>query len=424
MRIPIVIVALILCTAGMVQGARVTLGPQGEGWRVLVDGRPFRVLGAGAGLATGLQGEDFLKMAADLGATTVRTWGVDQGTQAYLDRAHALGLKVAAGIWLEWITPGCGKSYIGDTPYKKKAMHEALAYVRRFRNHPAVLFWGLGNEVFAFTKDNEPERKAFARFLNELAVAIKKIDPDHPAFYTSAALTGLPYIIRHAPAIDIFGMNIYGGVATAVYNAANMEVDGKKLGRPVLVTELGPDGPWDSGRDQHGMPVEPPDHVKAVQYRMRVKVVLRSPALGVFAFHLGDTSQESMTWWNINFGTYRLAPCRVIEALYKGRKSASASGPVITAFEADRYSGKAGGWIRLQATVAGGAKMNIKYFCSTIAHNVMLHYVNRWVPVRVRGTGTRVKLQLPGEPGTYRVYAVADDGRQNAAVSSFTVKVE
>ena len=173
-------IVLLLAMSGtaVLEAGPVRLVREGEGWRVLAGGKPFRILGVGVGLKKGLAGEDFLQQAAALGATAVRTWGVDQGTKEYLDRANALGLMVAAGIWLDWVTPGAGVSYIGDTPTKRKLRSQALAYVQRFKDHPAILCWGLGNEVFAFSKDNEPERKAFALFLNELAREIKRLDPD------------------------------------------------------------------------------------------------------------------------------------------------------------------------------------------------------------------------------------------------------
>ena len=61
-----------------------------KGYQLNVDGQDFEV--------KGVAGEKNLEILKDFGGNTIRTWAIDKKT---LDKAHELGLKVVAGIWVE-----------------------------------------------------------------------------------------------------------------------------------------------------------------------------------------------------------------------------------------------------------------------------------------------------------------------------------
>jgi len=72
---------------------------------------------------------------------------------------------------------------------------------------------------------------------NEIAVEIKKIDPDHPVGIVNGDVQYLDLIIKECPAIDFLGANVYRG-----YNYTDLfTVVKAKLGKPVLITETGCD---------------------------------------------------------------------------------------------------------------------------------------------------------------------------------------
>ena len=49
-------------------------------WILTVNGKPLALKGVGVGRAMGREGKvDYLKLAKDMGANVVRTWGIDQG---------------------------------------------------------------------------------------------------------------------------------------------------------------------------------------------------------------------------------------------------------------------------------------------------------------------------------------------------------
>ena len=70
---------------------------------------------------------------------------------------------------------------------------------------------------------------------------------------------------------------------------------------PYCLTEYGTYLPFDSHRDVNGMAVELGDYQKSIIYKNYTNQIIgfKGFNLGGFVFHLGETTQESMTWWNI-----------------------------------------------------------------------------------------------------------------------------
>ena len=80
---------------------------------------------------------------------------------------------------------------------------------------------------------------------------VHEIDPKHPAMTVIAEIGDkkVQKIHQYCPDIDAIGINSYGGGPSlaARYRAAG----GKK---PFVVTEFGPPGTWESGRNAFGAP--------------------------------------------------------------------------------------------------------------------------------------------------------------------------
>src|SRR4051812_28438834 len=84
------------------------------GWRLRVDGAPYVIKGVGCNTSDGSNKEDYFQMAKDMGANSVRTWGIMP--RAYFDRAHLLGFTVDAGVWFNPVRGAMTYSY-QDTKY-------------------------------------------------------------------------------------------------------------------------------------------------------------------------------------------------------------------------------------------------------------------------------------------------------------------
>ena len=87
---------------------------------------------------------------AELGGNSIRTWGIDQivtktsDGKEFLDKAHSLGLTVSLGIWIA--QPRHGFDYKNAEKVAKQR-EKVREIVRKFKDHPALLTWSLGNEV-------------------------------------------------------------------------------------------------------------------------------------------------------------------------------------------------------------------------------------------------------------------------------------
>ena len=402
--------------------SEVKIAGKKENWVLFVDDKPFYIKGVGCGLANGKDGEDYLKLAKELGANCVRTWGTDQGNKEYLDRAWKYGLMVDAGIWLNWADAEEGVTYIGENQYKKDKLNEALNYVREFKDHPAILMWNVGNEAIFFTKE-EKEKIALSRFLEELIGEIHKIDPKHPVVYTSAAHLSFSYLIKYVPSLDIIGANTYAGV-----RAIHSRWDYLGFNKPYLITEFGPYLPNDSRRDINGKAVEIGDYQKASIYKYYASQLqsFKGCNLGGFVFHLGETTQESMTWWNLNHGELKKQSYLAIYEIYTG-KPAPFSAPRIGRLMLSKAKNlQPNEIIDVEVEMRDINKEDYvyEYQLSTALEGILKYYVNDYVNIEVIGSGSKVKIKVPQKRGIYRLYCFVKDKNGNISSLNKSISID
>jgi hypothetical protein len=132
------------------------------GWRLLRNGEPYFVKGAVVGPGGSL---DLLRQA---GANSIRTHA------GMLDEAQRRGFTALVGLPLG--NPRQGFNY-GDTNKVAQQFNRARDIVRKYRDHPALLFWNLGNEPEINTTPEQ--RVPVWREANRLAEMVKTEDPEH-----------------------------------------------------------------------------------------------------------------------------------------------------------------------------------------------------------------------------------------------------
>jgi hypothetical protein len=177
----------------------VRLAREKGGWRLLRGDRPYFIKGAGGGRR--------LDLLAASGGNSVRTWGADEAAKV-LDDAQRNGLTVTIGLWLGHKEHG----FRYDDPVQVRAQREkAREYVLRYRNHPALLMWAVGNEMEGDGKDPKVWQA-----VEEIARLIKSLDPAHPTITVVAELgaDGVKprQVAALCPSIDVLGVNSYGGM--------------------------------------------------------------------------------------------------------------------------------------------------------------------------------------------------------------------
>ena len=132
-----------------------------------------------------------------------------------------------------------------------------------------------------------------------LAAMIKELDPNHPTMTTTAFVHGqrIEFLHNRSPAIDIHGVNAYGGAQVVV----EFLRDGGAT-KPFVLTEFGPVGPWEMPTTEWGAPYEQTSTEKAAFYADSYgKAITAAPgmALGSYAFLWGNKMEATETWFGM-----------------------------------------------------------------------------------------------------------------------------
>lgn len=391
-----------------------------SGWVLKVNDQPFYIKGISCndGLVDGV---DYLQMAAEAGANTVRIYG--DATETYLDLAQQHGLKVNVGFWTNAIRGKTKESY-QNAKFTAALKTKALDYIRRFKNHPAVLVWTVGNEAFIFS-EKEEERVAYGHFLEDLVQAIHREDPNHPVMYSSSYTRCLPYLKQYVPSIDWVGVNVTGGAGPAIAWAEKNDFD-----RPVVVTEFAPLGSWEMRKDPNNRPYDAFDHFKANDYNFSWRQIQGNSrsCIGGFAFVLGGfRNQDSLTWYNMNYHGLKRAGYWAVRELYTGLKPDNRPPKIValTVNPINRLKPKQRTTLTTTASDPEGDALTYDYFITDIAHDPLVVEKPTFFPTDLQklspGSAT---LQVPRQRGIYRIYVGVKDGRGNIAIADRTIKVE
>ncbi len=386
----------------------------------VVDGQPMRIKGAG--------GSGDLELLAKSGANAIRTWGVGDETQDLLDAAHANGLQVVLGVWLQHERHGF--DYNDDAKVAAQFAHVREA-VETYKDHPALLAWSLGNEMEGFGNGDDA---AIWSHVESVAALTKRLDPDHPTMTVMAEVGGsrVQNVHRLCPSIDVVGINSYAGSLSLPQRYRANVPEGFEP-KPYVVTEFGPPGTWEVGRNAFDAAEELTSTQKADIYA-NVYERLEQDAelnLGSFAFTWGAKREATSTWFGLFLhdgsklgGVDALAKvwggsvdnhCPTIEPLEvaSGSTSAEAGDQLHVKVSADDPDGDA---VEIEWTLTGEQET---YFTGGDTQPELPEY-----PDALAVGGRSVTITLPDEPGVYRLYAVARDGRGAAAVANLPLFVE
>jgi beta-galactosidase/beta-glucuronidase len=244
-------------------GSHVAVHGSGYRYTLTADGRPWVVRGMGynpwyASLPTDQRQARYRRdfsLMRETGINTLEGWFQDQFDEVTLDEAHRYGLKVIMPFELN-------QDYdYTDPAVRARFRAEVTAWVLRYRDHPAVLMWGPGNEVMhrlifptavQGKRDLAREQRAdaFAAFYVELMDLVHELDPHHPVIYRDAEdlyLTRFREQIQQRPASRpwfVYGTNVYTSrIAEVIRRWPTQGLDA-----PLLVSEFSPGGAGESDR--------------------------------------------------------------------------------------------------------------------------------------------------------------------------------
>jgi hypothetical protein len=400
--------ALLFAAPAPVAAATVTV----HGDKILVDGKAFAVLG--------VAGQSRFGLLKQLGATTIRTYGDETGF--VLDEAQKAGLKVIAGFWLEH--PRRGFNY-RDLAQVGPQLQRLTEFVNRHKNHPALLMWGLGNEVEAELADDTQVWPG----LEEAARLVRRLDPHHPtlAVLAEAGNEKVAKLIRHAPSIQVLGVNSYGDALPSL--PSRVRAQGWK--GPLIVSEMGPMGQWQAKRTPWNAAIEPNSDEKAALLS-RWFSALQPHVQGEIVFYWGQKQEVTPTWHSLLLPTGEYTRAAEAMALAWGGNTPQGNrAPRISLFRfANGNEWNRGDTIRAEIAVEDPDGDQIGVVWSVMAESTDLktsgdaEAVPPSFPQALREPGPKGVSVVGLQPGNYRLFATIRDGKGAAATANLPFRVK
>ncbi|MCH9785892.1 MAG: hypothetical protein K0U55_05690, partial [Gammaproteobacteria bacterium] len=342
-----------------------------------------------------------------------RTWHVGDGQ--ILDDAQALGLSVS--LCLDVGRERLGFDY-NDEGAVAAQLQRFRQQVDRFKNHPALLTWIIGNEL-----NLEAHNPKVWDAVNEIAEMIHEVDPNHPV---TTALAGLgaqdvELLRSRAPALDFYSTQVYGGIM-----GLDRAMDALGLTEPLMVTEWGTVGHWEVPSTDWQAPIELTSAAKAAQYVAGYEQVIKANPgriIGAYAFLWGQKQERTPTWYGTLMETgERTEAADALQYIWQGvwpRNRAPSVSLIRLAGETANQSVVGVAGMRLQAdVVALDAENDALTYRWTVRPESQAKEIGgdpEVVPSPVPNlislpSGAKVAVLMPPQPGAYRLFVeVLDD---------------
>lgn len=407
-RIVFVLFFVMASVQGHAEAVKVSFAPDGS---MLRGGKPYFIKGAG--------GENNLDELVKRGGNSFRTW-TEGGLAGQLDNANALGLTVCAGIWLE---KECNWFSYHKPEHCERQLERVRKTIRQHRDHPALLLWGLGNEI-----EGDGNDEAMWQQLNRLAQMVHEEDPAHPTFTAVAGLSPpkAAGLIKHTPDLDIVGINTYGGLFSLRQHL-------EKVGwtKPWFLSEFGPQGFWESPKTKWNAPLEPTSTQKAAMIRNCYEKAITpgGPCAGGYIFLWGEKQEATSTWFGVFLKTGEtVATADLMQELWSG-KAPDNRAPILKSFKCSTTTINPSETFtaNVEASDPDGDKLEVRW--EIINDTQRLDAKGSEIPPTpldglIQSEGPSAAIKAPEKAGSYRVFVYVTDGKGHAATANVPVQVK
>ena len=287
--------------------------------------------------------------------------------------------------------------------------------------------WGIGNEM----ENAQPNNPAIWQALDVLAVAAKKIDPNHPTMTVLAELGGggskIKMLHQYCPNIDIAGLNSYAGCSSVP--TRYKEAGGTK---PYAITEFGPPGQWESAKTPWRAAFELNSTEKGEKYRQswrEAMVGAKGLSLGGFAFLWGNKNEATPTWYGMMLPDgENLGPVEAMQEEWTGKAPANRCPEIKSLKIEGETSVKADTVIKAKVDVTDPDGDPLKYEWVLRGDSRDNSYggnaraaVDALTSAITKADGPGAEVKLPGA-GAFRLFVYIHDGHGNAAVGNIPLQ--
>jgi hypothetical protein len=390
-------------------------------------GKPYFIKGAGGN-------HHFDRLQAN-GGNSIRVWNTNDAKQV-LDEAQKYGLTVTLG--LEMGHPRKGFDY-SDNEAVEKQLQELTQIVKTYKDHPALLMWGVGNELnYLSSKFYITDIKHIVstikvwQAVNDIAAMIHQVDPNHPTTTMLAGPSKVIELINYlCPEIDVLSINIFGSLPKLSQTIQSYGWTG-----PYIVTEWGPTGYWEAPRTSWDVSLEETSTRKAQIYKERYEASIGKDTdycLGSYVFMWDVKQERTHTWFSMFIDSgEELSMVDALHYLWTG-KAPENSSPVV---EPLRINGK----LPQENVVLDATSIHTAYIKAFDAEDSLQY---RW-EVLPELTGTELKeggegetkpemlkglfvgatnqakiqFRVPPVEGAYRMFVYVLDGHHHVATAN------
>lgn len=440
--------ALATCTTASVQTVQADVIPveivqTKTGWTLERDGSPYFVKG-GCVVRSSIDDPDLPRLLDEIvanGGNSIRLWGTGPGTLGILDAAHERGLTVMVGLWMSQPgghvdNAGAGFDYTNGDAVQAQIDDLAIE-VNKYKDHPALLAWGVGNELEHVDETADADTTAVIlmwRAINLTAQMVKSLDPHHPTISVTAEL-GEWHLVDNAtqlatwcPNIDIWGINAYETISEL-----RGKIDAGPWDRPYIIPEYGPQGWWSSPQTPWGGRLEHSTAIKATWLREGWTDSIGGESdlcVGGYAYLWDDLDPPTNSWFMM-FGPNG-EPSECVDALHEmwtGELPENTAPRVarINGVASQRFDPGDPFTASVEATDAEGDELTVDWLIGKEIFDDSGAYI--WNIVGqceyvATNAGLVLEYDAPLTPGAYRLTAIVKDpgGRIGLAASPFFVE--
>ncbi|MEA1887095.1 MAG: glycoside hydrolase family 2 TIM barrel-domain containing protein [Bacteroidota bacterium] len=394
-------------------------------YRLFVDGKKFFVKGAGLEFGN-------IEALAKSGANSFRTWRIDNGRQSgkeVLDEAYKYDLMVLMGI--EVGRERHGYDY-NDTAWVAQQKEEIRKQVVELKDHPALLGWGIGNEL-----NLHYTNKKVWDAVDDIAKMIHEIDGNHPA---TTMLSGIgrgevDYIEENCPNIDFLCVQFYGDIENLGKRIEEAGYEG-----PYLVTEWGATGHWEVPTTPWGAPIEQTSTEKAEAVKRRYENAILADSvhcMGSYVFLWGQKQERTPTWYGMfTEDGEKMESIDVMHYFWTGEWPENRAPKILKAEMngLDRYAGitiEAGSQNKAMVEYSDPDDDSIVIECEIMREATDLgeggDFESRSESVETQISTSpdgKISFTAPAEEGEYRLFIYVKDNHNHAGTVNIPFKVE
>jgi len=275
---------IILAAQKQAKAGRVHLAEVEGSYRLIREGLPYYI--------KGIAGRENLELAIKLGANSIRTW-YTEGMDELLDMADSLDMTVLIG--LEIGRQRLGFDY-GDEAEVAAQEAQIVEWVERYKSHPAVLGWIVGNEPDLLAAEDIRVWQA----IHVLVDKIHQIDPEHPVTICSRPdPIALKNIKTYCANIDFLTVNVFDKIGEFPQLLAE-STGGWNI--PYVLGEWGAMGYWQAAQTDWFAPVEPNTAEKVNKINSYYQTCIKQDAqhcMGAYIFYWGQKQERTHTWFSL-----------------------------------------------------------------------------------------------------------------------------